>query len=284
MQENKIEGYIYLSVDPRDFLTLSENNSNWRSCHTLDGDYRAGNLSYMVDETTIVAYIANDKPEHLKCMPHNIKWFSKKWRTLIHTNITKIDCIYYNKQYPFSSDNLLYIVGSFISRIFGTGEQEMIAVGCKLTNSSNNWLYGISGSSKNYICINSNKIFPAEDMINDKDYLGFCDLIHSPTYEPIISIRCNKKIKEKQLKIKIGKKVLCACCGKEFIDREDSFLCSKCIAENDADEDFFFRCDDCGRRIYPEDEYFPIDENYYCCKQCYNLRQLEDMTIEEKEK
>lgn len=29
VQTNKVEGYLYLSVDPRDFLLLSENNTNW---------------------------------------------------------------------------------------------------------------------------------------------------------------------------------------------------------------------------------------------------------------
>ena len=28
-----------------DYLSLSENAFNWRSCHALDGEYRAGNLS-----------------------------------------------------------------------------------------------------------------------------------------------------------------------------------------------------------------------------------------------
>lgn len=46
MQENKIEGYLYLSIHPLDFLTISENNENWWSCQSLDGDYRSGNLSY----------------------------------------------------------------------------------------------------------------------------------------------------------------------------------------------------------------------------------------------
>ena len=47
IQENKIEGYLTFSVHPLDFLSLSENCFHWRSCHSLDGDYRAGNLSYM---------------------------------------------------------------------------------------------------------------------------------------------------------------------------------------------------------------------------------------------
>lgn len=57
IQEDKIEGYLCLSIHPLDFLSLSENNCNWRSCHALDGDYRSGNLSYMVDTSTIICYL-----------------------------------------------------------------------------------------------------------------------------------------------------------------------------------------------------------------------------------
>ena len=57
IQENKIEGYLRLSVHPLDFLSLSENTHKWRSCHALDGDFCAGNLSYMTDTSTIIAYL-----------------------------------------------------------------------------------------------------------------------------------------------------------------------------------------------------------------------------------
>ena len=57
IQENKIEGTLCFSVHPLDFLSLSENSCNWRSCHALDGDYRSGNLSYMCDTSTIICYL-----------------------------------------------------------------------------------------------------------------------------------------------------------------------------------------------------------------------------------
>ena len=57
IQEDKIEGTLCLSVHPLDFLSLSENTYNWRSCHSLDGEYRAGNLSYMMDKHTIICYL-----------------------------------------------------------------------------------------------------------------------------------------------------------------------------------------------------------------------------------
>jgi hypothetical protein len=57
IQENKIKGTLCFSVHPLDFLSSSENTYNWRSCHALDGEYRAGNLSYMVDDTTFMVYL-----------------------------------------------------------------------------------------------------------------------------------------------------------------------------------------------------------------------------------
>ena len=57
IQEDKIEGTLCLSVHPLDYLSLSENCHNWRSCHALDGDYAEGNLNYMIDSSTIICYI-----------------------------------------------------------------------------------------------------------------------------------------------------------------------------------------------------------------------------------
>ena len=63
IQEDKIEGTLCLSVHPLDFISSSENTHNWRSCHALDGEYRAGNLSYMLDKTTVMCYLNSIKEE-----------------------------------------------------------------------------------------------------------------------------------------------------------------------------------------------------------------------------
>ena len=57
IQEDKIRGTICFSVHPLDFLSSSENTYNWRSCHSLDGEFRAGNLSYIVDDSTFMVYL-----------------------------------------------------------------------------------------------------------------------------------------------------------------------------------------------------------------------------------
>lgn len=285
IQENKIEGYLYLSVDPRDFLTLSENNEDWWSCHSLDGDYRAGNINYMVDETTIIAYLANERQEHLRVLPDDMTWNSKKWRMLIHTD--KKNCIYYNRQYPYESDNLLTEVHSMLvpklSENFTPPLQDcgFRAVECKSKS-------GRLMAHNQLHC--GHRVYDSADIIDTNDYLGYSDLITSMTYTPIVALNARKrfqyfscfKTKEEDerefkgmFKIKIGKRAICPDCGEGYLERENSFLCPDCIAIRDADEDFYLSCRLCGRKFYSEDEiYWAEDEDsgekVPQCKACYN--------------
>lgn len=293
IQENKIEGYLYLSVDPRDFLTLSENNERWWSCQTLDGDYRAGNLSYMVDRTTVVAYLANDKQEHLKCLPNSKTWNSKKWRMLIHTD--RQDNIYYNKQYPYESRELLEEVHKMFEKYFKTSFSTPQDFGFKTIHGQ--WTQGMLI----YNQLNAGgRTFDTRDIIDSSEYLGYCDLISSNSYAPIVAVNTEKLVdyretysiehrpyqeEEEQFKemfaIKVGVPAICPCCGEEVLNRDSSFLCSTCIAEKDADEDFYLACDSCCHKIYGEDEIFWIDDRPYC-KECYMTIQREDIIEEDK--
>lgn len=106
---NKKMMNVYLSIHPLDYLTVSENKYGWRSCHALsDGDYRGGNFNYMVDKTTLVAYIMEDKDENLFNDTYwpmgDVQWNSKIWRCLVHLNEKGIII---NTQYPYKSDVFL---------------------------------------------------------------------------------------------------------------------------------------------------------------------------------
>lgn len=295
IQESKIEGYLYLSVDPRDFLTLSENNKNWWSCQSLDGDYRAGNLSYMTDEVTMVAYIADEKQEKLRCMPEGMQWNSKKWRMLVHTN--RQGAIYYNRQYPYTINSLMGEVHKLVAELLGGGYQDPDYVGFKSINLPDKTTTLLS---TNQIMIYGGRCFNADDLINIKDYRGYSDLVHSSSYVPIAALKISDvynyettciehhvpMIEEysqlhKTLGIKIGHRVPCVCCGKEDVNRDDKFLCDTCIAEHDADEDYYITCHSCYHRIYDEDIVFDDDDEPYCAK-CYKAMQQEDeVTLEE---
>ena len=60
LQDVKVQGRLCLSIHPLDFLSMSETTHNWRSCHSLDGEYRAGKLSYMLDKSTVEVYVKSE--------------------------------------------------------------------------------------------------------------------------------------------------------------------------------------------------------------------------------
>lgn len=282
IQEDKIEGYLYLSVDPIDYLTMSESNSNWRSCHSLDGDYRAGNLSYMLDKTTIVAYLASDKKESLRALPDGVEWYSKKWRMLVHTNNFE-SVIYYDRQYPFDSEvlecHVADVINSFCNKEFAPPNHNGFS-----TIRIPGWAESLD-LDHNFILGRADCIYDTKDVIDISDFLGYSDLVLSPFYTPSTSLKEknsyydfmevaeieSKKAWDREFHkvydIKIGEKVPCVKCGQHYVKRTDSFLCDECIAVEDADEDFYLVCETCGSRIYSMDE-AEIINGELTCKAC----------------
>lgn len=280
IQEDKASGYLYLSVDPRDFLTISENNENWTSCHSLDGDYRTGNLSYMVDNTTLVAYLADENQEQLKCMPEGMLWNSKKWRMLLHTNLSSI--VYYDKQYPYSHDFLLNKIYKVVNELFFKGElTEPEDVGFKIVLQGNKQKKVSLATSCIYFLGYIGRTF---EVVDAEEYNGYMDLITSNTYTPVVSItkkgisdikgtdpnsEQEREVFHDVFGVKIGKPITCPSCGKRHLARTNSFLCEYCIAEKDADTDFYCTCSSCGRHIYDTDDMYIFKDQTYC-KGCYN--------------
>ena len=118
IQENKMSGTLCFSVHPLDFLSSSENTYNWRSCHALDGEYRAGNLSYMQDNSTIICYLRGADNVKLPLFPDDVPWNNKKWRVLIHIS-EKSDMIFSGRQYPFTSSNGIELVRKSLIPVLG---------------------------------------------------------------------------------------------------------------------------------------------------------------------
>ena len=84
LQKLKAKGKAVVSIDPVDYITMSENKSGWRSCHALDGEYRTGTLAYMVDRPTMIAYVKTSEDVFIgdDCLPFS----NKTWRQVVVTN------------------------------------------------------------------------------------------------------------------------------------------------------------------------------------------------------
>ena len=291
IQENKIEGYLRLSVHPLDFLSLSENTHKWRSCHALDGDFCAGNLSYMTDTSTIIAYLCKEKVEQLPRFGPEVPWNSKYWRMLLHFSEDKL-MIFAGRQYPFYHKNIMDMVLSVIcssglaEKAYGKNIARLLEA-VKTTP----WLNERITTMGEIISFKDDPLYPcwqnrppvaASDLITDtNNALEYNDVLYSTQYEPsyafITETIFGRIIKEpdyqrvpslEQARFNIGKPVKCLCCNKNPITRgQGIMICSECEREQ-KERTYCSLCDEIIlRHDYPL-HISPDGEVY--CERCYN--------------
>lgn len=116
LQLDCVTGRLCLSVHPLDYLSASENISNWRSCHSLDGCYRAGNLSYMTDNSTIIVYLRSETQVQLPNFPEGLLWNNKKWRMFLHFDADK-NIVFTTQQYPFNLEDIFDYITKLINMV-----------------------------------------------------------------------------------------------------------------------------------------------------------------------
>ena len=267
VQENKIRGYLCLSVHPLDFLSSSENNHQWRSCHSLDGDYRAGNLSYMTDKSTFMAYLkAENGDVILNGFGPEVKWNSKKWRMLLHMS-EQNNLIFAGRQYPFSSKVGMDMVLQMIKETetcdwlqWHDWSDDYIKEVKTYQNSSFSLM-------ERYLYLN-NGVVPLKQIVKKgKNSLNYNDLLDSSVYRyPYYTIKSFAVPNE----VTLGGLVYCLECEKELITMEGTMRCVDCELEFGTEiNDEIRLCDCCGSRVLYDD--ITVVEPYgdYVCPQCY---------------
>ena len=289
IQEDKIEGTLCLSVHPLDFLSLSENTYNWRSCHSLDGEYRAGNLSYMMDKNTFICYLKGADNIELVAFPQEVKWNSKKWRVLLYLS-DDWNMIFAGRQYPFESKTGMDIVlkdllpavkicnsdndNSRYNKFSWADWNNVIIDSCVLTNSIH------LDFESMYVPVGT-ELMPLDELFAVGDGAkNYNDVLHSSCYKPIYTFRYMKHFwadeggslmtHRDSTKFNIGGFTYCLRCGeKECLTGADTMMCEKCELEYGTSEnDLFTTCDSCGRRIYTDEVYAVGDEGW--CQHCFD--------------
>ena len=290
IQNDKITGILCMSVHPFDFLSVSENAHNWRSCHALDGEYRAGNLNYMADDCTVICYLKSDHKSQLPRFPEDIKWNSKKWRMLLFFN-TDYSFMMAGRQYPFFENSLLLPIRDEVNRMFETKfsgwfdyYRTMDTAKSFLEDEDSSHVYEFPYRDK-YLCVENRLLSLKKFVQNGEGALQFNDLLESSSYtEPYYSFQLQRSwsgnyynspaIKRNGItKIKVGKKCKCLECGKEDITMSEAFLCNHCmIDENQAlDGDVFGQCEMCGCTYVLEEGGYILNQfsnNINVCPDC----------------
>ena len=260
IQDCKITGKMVMSVHPLDFLSSSETAHNWHSCHALDGEHRAGNLSYMMDKHTFMVYLKADKDYKLPNFP--FEWNSKKWRMLLYVREDG-KVIVRGRQYPFSNNTAVNIItNEFLAKYFD------------LTNFT-----GWTNVENNIRQIMKDEI----------GSLQYNDCLNSPNYQPFAiydkAIEDSLYERNNPMKMLIGDGVECLECGCNMISYSSSMSCDECAG--------YHYCDNCGEPGY-EDEMYYLEDMCVCeccwdelaifcenCNESYNHYET-DMTWDEE--
>ena len=277
IQENKIEGTLCLSVHPLDFLSVSQNTYNWRSCHSLDGDYRAGNLSYMTDKCTFICYLKGENDAHLPLFPEDVPWNSKKWRVLMYISESN-EIMFSGRQYPFTTMAGLNSILMPILNILGLSSWDY----CHWTDANVTSVkdsYNKTIRTQKYLPIRG-RLYRLKDIIIDDSYeLYFNDLIRSSCYSPHYTVKNNVYFApefalEDNNQIHIGGEVKCLCCGKTSITTTETMRCDYCEEAYGTEENStFIFCECCERRIYIDESIVAINAarntTHSICSNCY---------------
>jgi DNA-directed RNA polymerase subunit RPC12/RpoP len=259
IQEDMIEGTLCFSVHPLDFLSSSENTYNWRSCHSLDGEYKAGNISYMCDSSTVICYLKSKDNVKIPNFPEDVLWNSKKWRVLLFLSY-KEKMLLAGRQYPFSSSSALNYVKNCFIPIVIKDDPYGYSDWCSPTIDSIECGDNDITLNEPYIAIRGH-LYPLKKIIVDcEDALHFNDLLYSSSYVPLVSIKDNVNWMPELLDFcAIGHGFKCLHCGKEEVTHSCFMVCDKCAEEFgliDNDDDEYIYCDYCGRRVHINDSIY----------------------------
>lgn len=303
LSEDIMEGYLTVSVHPFDFLTLSDNNHHWTSCHSLKGDYRVGNLSYMTDSSTVVCYLSNNKPEPIRNCPEDFEWNSKKWRCLLYFSDNH-DMIFASRPYPFENEFVMDLVLNRLLPESGIIEDTWSQWNNKYISSVE--FHDFTQCYNRLIplrdgFVNIHRLFSTNSSI-------YNDILQSSTYKnPYYAFRMigefyvgengeilNKMYPGIDTHFRIGRKVKCLCCNQEDLHYSEMIYCPSCLVAElgqdgaiDAYPNVFYRCDRCNNILLEDTGFWVNDEEYVCedcatqvprCVDCDNLHD-EDGTI-----
>lgn len=282
IQENKVKGTLCFSVHPLDFLSSSENTYNWRSCHALDGEYRAGNLSYMVDETTFMVYLKGADNVIIPGFPTTVPWNSKKWRMLIHA-ATNDEIMFAGRQYPFSSKSGIDLVLKIYNNLIQTPNSPFFNHGHKYYSWHSDYVdtYESQGLVNDtyklddkYLVINF-KLIALHDVVTEgPNAMNYNDVLNSTCYTyPYYTIfnpyGYHDTYSLQRNPIIVGDEVSCLHCHDEVITNAETMRCDHCEVEFGFEvNDNYDNCENCGCRIYLDNAYSVNGD--YVCDHCFN--------------
>ena len=270
IQEDKIHGNLYFSVHPLDFLSISENTNNWRSCHALDGDYCAGNLSYMCDETTIVCYLCGDDKKELPHFGH-VKWNSKKWRMLLFTSRDET-VLFAGRHYPFFNKEIMDKIKHIWTTLYTTpiaySKWHNDVIEDFHYKDEENLLHAYEdfGIENPHLVINHYLVDPRK-VIKDQSSLHYNDLLESSVYDPYYAFNYWNPY-DSHGTLFVGSDPYCPYCGQNMLYSSDSLCCDECRNAFETNSQYIGECEGCGHDVVEDEDWTRDYAGHLYCQDC----------------
>lgn len=220
LNDRVIKGNLVLSIHPLDYLTMSDNASNWTSCMSWMGDgcYHIGTVEMMNSNNVVCCYVEGntdfyfgEKDNEETKEKSEFYWNNKKWRQLFY--VTK-DIMVNGKSYPFERKELSINILKELQKLskanlnhsyqFGPERyKDMIHINNNNAMDRNRkWIRSKTAIKKNII-FDTKGMY--NDMINDNSFEYWC--VRNP-------------IKHAKM-ISYSGKSSCLCCKREVIKESD---------------------------------------------------------------
>ena len=285
IQENKVKGHLCFSVHPLDYLSSSETTLNWRSCHSLDGEYRSGNLSYMMDKSTIVCYLKTGKDVILPHFPDTVPWNNKKWRMLLFL-ADEHNAFYAGRQYPFTISNILNRLSDYLFPLLKFNADNWSPWRNEYITSVEYNDGTVVPLDAEYVCIKNHLYKRIELIHNGDNSLQYNDLLNSSIYKnPWYRWRDTTL---RSIHFTIGHQCNCPQCGLYPVKDSETMLCKNCLLEDPN----MRICDCCGEWHNQEDLVYVesddcnvcgicLEEEYERCTCCNEIFRKDNMIIDE---
>ena len=252
LNDKAMNGTLCLSIHPMDYITMSDNKSNWSSCMSWvnEGGYRGGTVECMNSTNTLVAYLENE--DDPCSFISDSDWNNKKWRCLFVVNPDVITSV---KSYPYHNDDILDIVIKWLAELAKENWGAEFDTNTIATTPSGiidlNTEFNKDLDRRPYMYFVTNGI-----MYND---FGCASNHH---YVLSNDFKAHEAEITEDIAVHYTEEMRCMYCGEVFYPEYESLvLCDNCY--NPA------RCDNCGCVVDASDSYYGPDGERLC-ECCYD--------------
>lgn len=247
LNQKNTKGNLCLSIHPLDFMTMSDNDSNWTSCmqwrceNEEAGEYRQGTIEMMNSPTVLVAYLESETDMYLD---DGSFWNNKKWRELFVVGPKMLIGV---KGYPYCSDYLENETIKFIKELAKNNYNIIYAENYYTYSGSAIAVPGILGSKHIPFWFNTHHMYNDFGTTNNGHKLYLLDGIKP------------EELKDEDF-IYSGVSECMWCGGRENEIEDSNIACSECLNG--------IKCS-CCNYYYDENYITWVDDSAYC-EDCLN--------------